>query len=160
LEFSDGVRWSSPRIAEGANLYGGSDDYIICGLRNTGMIYVYSSYAAVGFLKSIDLRKYFKGNPWEAGQDIEQGKDYPYIEGVTIISSNLMMVVCWLGIVFVSLPSGQIVACMKFGDEQCIFGGTILHDGRIYAVGSSGNCATFEAPDIIVDDVKQFAENM
>jgi len=134
-----------------------SDYYTICGLRNAGMIYVYGERPENVLLKTIDLRKYFEVNPFNIERDREQGKDYPYIEGVTVISENFMMVVCWLGIVFISLPSGQIVACLKLGDEQCIYSGTILQDGRIYAAGSSGHCATFQAPDIIRDDVKRFA---
>lgn len=45
-----------------------------------------------------------------------------------------------------------------------MFGGigvaTILGDGRIHAAGSSGNCAIFQPPNNIRNDVKRFADEI
>lgn len=68
------------------------------------------------------------------------------------------MVVCRLGIVFVVLPSGNIVVCFEFADEITAHAATILKDSRVYATGSDGHCIEFEPPKDIRDDLKRYAD--
>lgn len=60
----------------------------------------------------------------------------------------------------VSFPSRKILACLEFDNRKYIYCGTILLDGRIYAGGSLGHCATFKASNTIRNDLKRFADNI
>jgi len=119
-----GGRTASFEIARGVDLVKISDDYIVCGLKCNGMMYVYANDGGYGLIGSLDVYGYF---------NLQKKKTYSYpdINGFTLMSSNVMMVVCWPGIVFVSLPSREIIACFEFEDSQTIQCGTILQDGLI-----------------------------
>lgn len=118
-----------------------SDNLMISTRRKVKFIYIHNDGGNYGLVASADLKLYFR----------RQGKssEDPHIHDITVINSNLMMVVCWLGIEFVPLLSGKIVACFECRSVKFTHCATVLRDGRIYATGKKAYFTTFEVPDNI-----------
>lgn len=111
------------------------------------MIDVYNKGGRIRRLGSVDLNKYFR-------LQVRKSRD-TYIADFTVINTNLIMVVTWLGVVFVSLPSGKILTSFEFGNGQRTSCASILRDGRVYSAGDGGLLATFQFPENVRDDLRR-----
>lgn len=94
--FLSGKLTTSFKIAQGINLVKQSSSFIVCAQEQPRILHIHKNDDVCGVSGSVDLKKYFR----------QQGRNSsdPYIKYITIINSNLVMVVSYLGIVFVSLP--------------------------------------------------------
>lgn len=124
---------ASYEIAARSNFVKTCDNCILLGQSEDGTIIIHENGFVYGQLGPLDLKQYFR----------QHGRtpNGAHIHEITIINSNLMMMVCWLGIVFVSLPFGKILACSEFGSKKFTTCATILSDARIFSAGINRRCS-------------------
>lgn len=90
------------------NLVKITDKHIISARRKEGILFVNENEERFNPLISVELKRFHK---------IGRHSNDPYITDITLIGSNLMMVFCWLGFVFLRISSGRFLGCFEFGDN-------------------------------------------
>lgn len=146
-----GTMTASFKLVRSMDIVRISDDFIACGNTEGAFLNIHKNKDDYGVVISVDLKQYFSQH--------ERTSNPPNIHDITLINSRLMLVTCGSGVVIVSLPSGNVVACFEFRNQLRTFCATILRNGRIYAAGERAHCFTFQQfPSwYIRDDLKRYA---
>jgi len=149
--YSTKKKLASLKVGKGTNMVRISEKFIAFVTRGDGTLCLHENRDSYRRLGSIDFKNYLPGKArgWSA-----------YIYQVIFISDVLVVVSCYVGIYFVLLPSLIINACFEFGTNNAVTTITILPDGSIFAAGSNGFCATFQAPQVFREDMKKYAEHL
>lgn len=128
-----------------------SEEYVACACRGNSTLKVYNKSENYTELDPLSFRK-----------NLPTGEDAKLacITDLMLISSDLIVVVCRIGIYFVSLPSMDANACFVFGRDEIAMTITVLRNGSLHAGGKNGYCATFQAPEIYRHDINKFAERI
>lgn len=149
MELWDTKKSSCFQISKRVDLGKASDNLTVRGEIYGGIIHIHQNGDVHGSSGPVDLTEY-----------LHKPERNTYITAITTIKSNLIMVASAEVIVFVSLPSREIVASVLFGNGNYLYVATILRGGRIHAAGKQEHCTTFIAADIIRADLRRYANEI
>lgn len=149
--YKEGEKISTIQMPAGNNFVKICDTFIIYVSRNGGIINIYDNDGIYDLVGCLDLHPHM-------GEHVISPEEC-IINDVTIINSDLMMVVGSIGFGFFTLPLAQTVWAGDFWDYKYAHSATILPDGLIYvSVGYDNATLIFRPPGEIIDDLKQFAD--
>lgn len=128
------MRLATFRIPGNTDLVKISSQFIVCGIRTEGVLVVYKNDSNYTYFVSLNLKDHI----------LARKHLYVYIQDITFITPNLLMVTSWTGIFLVSLSSSNILDSFEFDGDKHITSATITEDGSIFTAGMKGNYSIFE----------------